>query len=419
MGVARALLAGGALTERLGGRIRLKYVVDVRIDETRRDLAPPRGVVLTSDLAPPLSDPNVHVIVELIGGTDTAGDLIERALKAGKDVVTANKALLAEHGDRLYRLARRQGRSIAFGAAVGGGIPVVAAVRNGLIGDRIQSIYGILNGTCNYVLTCMLEQGMAYQDALDEAQRLGYAEADPSLDVDGHDTAHKLAVLARLAFGIDVRASQIPCEGIAGTDLRDMRIADTLGYRLKLMAVGVRRGERLELRVHPVLLRHGHAMAAVSGVHNAVCIHGDLVGELTLTGKGAGRPATASAVLADIARMALGTYRADFAGLSQFGEVPAARLVPADETLTRYYVRLSARDCADVFAGIAGILGRQGVGIASLHQQEGGESEGGFLTVVLITRPAGEGMVRRALEEINRLDVICAEKTALIRVEDI
>ena len=202
-------------------------------------------------------------------------------------------------------------------------------------------------------------------------------------------------------------------------DLRDIQMADTLGYKLKLLAIGVRRGERLELRVHPALLHHGHTMAAVRGVYNAVCIHGDLVGELTLTGRGAGRTATTSAVVADIARVALGTYRADFAGLSQFGDVPAARLVPHGEIETRYYVRLSARDRPGVFASVAGILGRQGIGIASLRQQETGESEGDFVPVVLMTHRAREDAVRRALEAINQLNVIRGEETHLLRVEGI
>ncbi|MHC4592497.1 MAG: homoserine dehydrogenase, partial [Planctomycetota bacterium] len=288
MGVARILLRGGAIAERIGERLRLAYVVDSRLDEVHRELQPPEDVILTDDLDGPLSDPDVHVVVELFGGTKAARRVVERALAAGKDVVTANKALLAVCGDELFRLAREHDRSVAFEASVAGGIPVVAAIRSGLAGDRIESIYGIVNGTCNYVLTRMLELGVPYSQALAEAQGRGYAETDPRLDVEGVDSAHKLAVLARLAFGAKVNLEEIPCEGIADVELCDLQYAQALGYTLKLLAIGIRRGERLELRIHPALLHCDHPMAAVGGVYNAVCIHGSNVGEIVLTGKGAG-----------------------------------------------------------------------------------------------------------------------------------
>ncbi len=418
-GVAQVLLSPGALDERLAGRVRLLHVVDVRLEETRRALAPLGEVNVTDDLQVVLQDPDVNVVVELIGGTTIARTLVEQALAAGKDVVTANKALLAEHGDGLYRLARRHGRAIAFEASVGGGMPVIAALRTGLVGDRIDSVYGILNGTCNYVLTRMLQDDLPYGKALAEAQERGYAEADPRLDVDGHDTAHKLAVLARVAFGVNVALDDIACEGIAGVDLSDLRFAEDLGYKVKLLAIGIRRSAGLELRVHPALLRHDHPVAGVDGVFNAVCIHGSNVGEVVLTGRGAGRMPTAGAVVADVARIALGGYRAEFAALSQFGDVPDARLVPFGQVETRYYFRLDCADQPGVLAQVSAILGEEGISIASVRQQEGVPPDGGLVPVVFMTHRAQEAAVQRALGRINGLDTVRGERTHMFRVEDI
>jgi len=419
MGVARLLLAPGALHERLGERITLGYVVDQRLDEIRRELNPGQSVVLTDDLDRPLKDPEVRVVVELLGGTTVARTVVERALVAGKEVVTANKALLAEHGDELFRLARRHGRSIGFEGSVCGGIPVIAALRDGLVSDRIESIYGIVNGTCNYVLTRMLEREMLYGRAIAEAQERGYAEADPRLDVEGLDSAHKLAVLARLAFGANVRLADIPCEGISQVELSDLRYAQALGYTLKLLAIGIRRGEQFELRVHPALLRSNHPVAAVSGVFNAVCIHASNAGEIVMTGQGAGRMPTSSAVVADIARVALGSYPTEFATLSQFGDVPDAKIVPFDDVETRYYLRLDCADRAGVLGSVAGILGEEGISIASVRQHEGAGAGKQTVPLVFMTHRAREGAVRRALQRINRLDVVRGERTRMLRVEDV
>jgi len=378
----------------------------------RRELNPPDHVILTDDVEAPLRDPEVSVVVELFGGIQAAGAVIERALAAGKDVVTANKALLAERGEDLFR-------AIAFEAAVAGGIPVIAAIRDGLIGDRIESVYGIVNGTCNYILTRMLERGIPYEQALAEAQEAGYAEADPALDVEGLDSAHKLAVLARLAFGVNVRLQDIRTEGISGVELSDLRYARSLGYTLKLLAIGIPRGERFELRVHPALLRRGHPLAVVDGVFNAVCIHGDHVGEVVLTGKGAGRQPTASAVVADIARMALGTYQTDFSSMTQFGDVPDAELVPMGEIETRYYFRLDCLDSPGVLAAVANILGEERISIASVRQQELATPRDRFVPVVFMTHAARDEAMRRALDRINRLEVVRAESTRMIRVEDV
>ncbi len=419
MGVARTLLQAGPLHERLPRRIRLRYVVDLRVEELRRELGPQEELILTADLEQPLRDPDVDVVVELFGGTTDARRIIEDALRSGRDVVTANKALLAESGDELYELARHNDASIAFEASVAGGIPVIAALRNALVGDRVESLYGIVNGTCNYVLTRMLDRGISYKDALAEAQEKGYAEADPALDVEGTDSAHKLAVLARVAFGVRVELADIPCEGISRVELSDLEYARALGYTLKLLAIGVRRDGALELRVHPALLHRGHPLAAVGDVYNAVCIHGDRAGEIVLTGKGAGRMPTSSAVVADLARMAMGTYQIDFAALAQFGRVADARLVPFGEVETRYYFRLNCLDQPGVLARVAGILADQGISIASVRQHEVAAREQDFVPVVFMTHLAREAPMQRALEAINRLEVIRAEETHMLRVEDI
>jgi homoserine dehydrogenase len=265
----------------------------------------------------------------------------------------------------------------------------------------------------------MLEDGVLYRQALQEAQRAGYAEADPRLDVDGIDSAHKLAVLTRLAFGVRVDLADIPCEGIADVDLQDLQYAAAMGYTLKLLAIGIRRDRGLDLRVHPALVRNEHPLAGIGDVFNSVCIHGSYVGEVVLTGRGAGRMPTTSAVIADIARVALGTYRTEFSRLAQFGEVPAANLVPFDEIESRYYFRLDCLDQPGVLAQIAGILGKEGISIASVHQQEVDEGGGRFVPVVFMTHSAREGAVQAALSRISDLDAVSGERSTLLRVQDI
>ncbi len=419
-GVAEILLGRrGALAQKLGPRVRLRYVVDKRLEEVAAQVQLPPSTKLTDDLEAPLRDPDVDVVVELFGGTDDARSVIEEALRAGKDIVTANKALLAAEGGELFRLARQMGRSIAFEASVAGGIPIIAALRSGLVADRIESIYGIVNGTCNYILTQMSERGLSYEDALAAAQRKGYTEADPSLDVEGEDAAHKLAILARLAFGVEVRGDEIPREGISGIEQVDLRYARSLGYTLKLLAVGIRREGAIELRVGPTLLRREHPLASVGGAYNAVCVHGDSVGEVVLTGLGAGRWPTASAVVADICRIALGTYRSDFAELSQFGDVPRATILPAAQMEMRCYFRLSCLDQPGVLARVAGVLGDCRVSIASCIQQDVAPPGEEHVPVVFMTHEAPEGALTDALRKINRLDCIDGSRTRMFRVQDI
>ena len=419
-GVAAILLGRrGALARRLDARPKLRYVVDMRLDHVSGEMNFPETVELTDELERPLQDPDVDVVVELFGGIDAARGVVREALEAGKDVVTANKALLARHGEELYALARKEGQCIAFEASVAGGIPIISSVRNAMVGERIQSVYGIVNGTCNYVLTRMSEQGFAYRRALLEAQEKGYAEADPTLDVEGHDSAHKLAVLARLAFGKDVNEDDIYCEGISNVEPADIQYARSLGYTLKLLAIGIAREEGLELRVHPALLRHDHPLAAVKGAYNTVCVHGDSLGEVILTGPGAGRWPTASAVVGDVCRLALGTYQQEFARLTAFGEVESADVIPLEQIRARYYFRLSCLDRPGVLAGVAGVLGNHGISIASCIQQGEGSEEQQFVPVVFMTHRAKEGALQKALSEINEIDCIDGEKTRMLRVQEI
>ncbi|MFW6457278.1 MAG: homoserine dehydrogenase, partial [Planctomycetota bacterium] len=341
-GVASILLGRrGVVADRLDADVELAYIVDKRLQEIKSELDLPESVQLIDDLMVPMQDDEVDVVVELFGGTGAAKEVIEDALRAGKNVVTANKALLAAHGDELYRLARAEGCSISFEASVAGGIPIINSVRASMVSEDIDSIYGIVNGTCNYILTRMSEEGLSYEQALGEAQEKGYAEADPTLDVEGDDSAHKLAVLARLAFGVKVDEEAIDREGVSNIDAVDICYARSMGYTVKLLATGIRSDGEIELSVHPALLQHDHPLAAVDGAYNAVCVHGDSVGEVVLTGLGAGRWPTASAVVGDICQLALGTYQREFARLRQFGDVGNAELRSSHEITARYYFRLS------------------------------------------------------------------------------
>ncbi len=419
-GVASMLLGRqGAVKERFGDRLELTHIVDKRMDYVRSEVSPPDSVRVTDDLDGVLRDDEVDVAVELFGGLDAAGEVVETALRNGKHVVTANKALLAKRGDHLFRVARECGRSIAYEASAAGCIPIISALREDFAADRVQSIYGIVNGTCNYILTRMTEAGLSYDEALQEAMNKGYAEADPTLDVEGLDSAHKLAVMARLAFGAQVELDDVACEGITDVSVEDIRYARGLGWTLKLLAMGMRTERGMSLRVHPTLLPHAHPLASIRGAYNAVCVHTDTAGEVILTGKGAGRWPTANAVVGDICRLALGTYQPQFSTLAQFGDVERAQSVDIDEVRCRYYFRLSCMDRPGVLAQTSGILGEENVSISSCVQQDTGGEEGEQVPVVFMTHTAREGDVQRALDRINNLDCIEADGTHMLRVQHI
>jgi homoserine dehydrogenase len=359
------------------------------------------------------SDPEVDVVVELIGGSDgIARSLCEKALQGGKHVVTANKALLAHHGTALARAAEKAGRTLAFEAAVAGGIPIVKALREGLAANRIVQLYGILNGTCNYILTRMHREGHEFADVLKEAQALGYAEADPSFDVDGIDAGHKLAILAATAFGGEVDFGSVSLEGIRHVTLADIRFAEELGYRIKLLGIARRTELGIEQRVHPCMVPLAAPVATVDGVYNAIVVEGDSVGTTVFEGRGAGEGPTASAVVADLMDIARGR------GLPAFG-VPAARLeklarAPLAKRKGPCYVRLMVVDRPGIFAAVAASLRDHEISMESVLQR--GRAPGEVVPVVMTLHEAAEAALQQALAEIAKHDGI-VEPPRMIRIE--
>jgi homoserine dehydrogenase len=359
---------------------------------------------------------NIDLFVELIGGAEGAArKSVEAALGAGNSVVTANKALLAKHGLELARLAETHKVALAFEASVAGGIPIVKTLREGLAGNSVARVYGILNGTCNYILSRMEVEGLSFPECLSEAQRLGYAEADPTFDIGGFDTAHKLSILASLAFGVKLDASAISIEGIEQITLADLHAAAELGYRVKLLGVAQRTPHGVEQRVHPTMVPLSSSIAQVMGVTNAVTVDADAVNELTLVGPGAGGMATASAVVADIADIARGIRSAPFG-------LPVDDLSPAEKSpLQRheggYYIRLAARNRIGALAAIASRMAESGISLESIVQRrQAGEPDADVVPVVLMTYATTEATVREALAAIVA-DGHIAEKPQVIRIE--
>jgi homoserine dehydrogenase len=422
------------LRERTGLTLDLRYIVDVDFTHARR-LGLPEKLYCKS-LAEALADPKVAVVVELIGGTTIARKTIEQALAAGKHVVTANKALLAVAGPELYALARKNQVAVAFEASCAGGIPIIRALYDGLIANRIDALYGIVNGTCNHILTAMTQRGQSYAAALKDAQAAGLAEADPTLDVAGTDSAHKLAILAALAFGQRVDFDAIPVEGIDTLDSRDITYGDELGYVVKLLAIAHRQGEGLCLRVRPAFISKGHPLAWVSGPFNAVSVYGHATGHTMYYGRGAGGMPTASAVVADLAALATGRAQAAFNQLNLWPDrTPQARQIPIDAVRSRYYVRMLAADRPGVLAKTAAIFGRHDISISSVLQHEAprrdetlpgspgrhGDSPaatGSMVPVVVTTASALEGNLRRALAEVDALKVIQPPSVCIAMVDE-
>lgn len=361
----------------------------------------------------------IDVFVELMGGSgDPAKTAVEYALASGKSVVTANKALLAKHGFKMAQLAEKAGVALNYEAAVGAAIPVIKTLREGLAGNAINRIYGILNGTCNYILTRMEQEGLSYADCLADAQRLGYAEADPTFDVEGFDTAQKLALLASLAFGTKVDESAIYVEGISSIAPADLAAADELGYRIKLLGVAVRTGKGIEQRVHPTMVRKDSSIAQVMGVTNAVTIDADGINPITLVGPGAGGAATASAVLSDIADIARGAKSAPFGRPT--GKLAPVKKAPMQRHEGGYYIRLEARDKPGTAATIAKRLAEQDISLESIVQRhpkgEISKSKTGSVPVILITYATSEDAVRKALAAVGR-DKVISGRPQVIRIE--
>ncbi len=368
-----------------------------------------------------LSDPEVQIVIELIGGIDDAREVIERAIDAGKHVVTANKALLALHGTALFDRARNAGVSIGFEASCAGGIPIVRALYDGLIANRIDAIYAIVNGTCNYILTQMTSKGESYEQALKEAQADGLAEADPTLDVSGMDSAHKIAIMTSLAFGEAIPFDLIPVEGIEGIKRDDVRFAAKLGYLIKLLAIAERQRSGITVRVRPAFISRNHPLAWVSGPFNAVSVYGHVTGHTMYYGRGAGGSPTASAVVADIISIASGVLPRVF---DEFGYMLGENSVVADnpvaDTLHRYYLRVMVRDSPGALASMTSILEHYGISIASVLQDEVADSNGGeevYVPVVIILHTTGERAVLEAASEINSLPTT-GERCSVITIVD-
>jgi len=405
-GVAEGLLKNRKLmAERLGVDIVLKKVADLDVT-TDRGVALPDGVLIP-DAAAAIADPDVRIVVETIGGTGVAKKFVLDAIAAGKAVVTANKKLLAEYGREIFDAAAKSGVDIYFGAAVGGGIPIIRVLREGLAGNEINTIHGILNGTCNYILTRMENEGLPFDVVLKDAQKLGYAEADPSLDIDGFDTAHKACILTALAYGFQPALSEVQVEGIRTLAAADVQYAADFGCRIKLLAVVARDGSEVEVGVHPTLVPFSHMLANVNDAFNAVMVNGDMSDNTLYYGRGAGRRPTASTVIGDIG---------DIARNMAHGETRYARatpvygeghfsLRPAGEITSRFYLRFQVADKAGSFGTMASILGRHGVSI-SAATQKGGSFKGGYVPVVTLTHPAKASAVDAALAEIRAAGVI-------------
>jgi homoserine dehydrogenase len=409
-----------ALTERCGRGIEIVAV-------TARSRSKNRGIDLkklrwVSDPLALAVDGEIDVFVELIGGAgDPAKTAVEAALRSGKSVVTANKALLAKHGVKLAALAERNHVALNFEAAVAGGIPIVKTLREGLVGNKLARIYGILNGTCNYILTRMEQEGLSFADCLKDAQRLGYAEADPTFDIEGHDTAQKLSILASLAFGIQVDPAAIYVEGISSIAPEDLSWAEELGYRVKLLGVAVDTGKGIEQRVHPTMVPRDSAIAQVMGVTNAVTVDADAVHAITLVGPGAGGMATASAVVADIGDIARGARTSPFGRATD--RLSVSRKAPMQRHEGGYYIRLLARDRPGTAATIARRLAQQGISLESIVQRHSGAQGGtkpdktaGPVPVILITYATTEDAVRRALAAVKR-DRVISGAPQVIRIE--
>ncbi|MBR0938104.1 homoserine dehydrogenase [Bradyrhizobium jicamae] len=411
---------GRVLSERSGRGVRV-VAVTARSKAKKRGLDL-RGIDWVASPQALAEDPNIDCFVELMGGAgDPAFTAIETALKAGKSVVTANKALIARHGLRLAAAAEKHGGALNFEAAVGAAIPVIKTLREGLAGTSVNRVYGILNGTCNYILTRMEQEGLSFEECLKDAQRLGYAEADPSFDVDGHDTAQKLAILASLAFGTKVAESAVYVEGISSITPEDLRAAEQLGYRVKLLGVAVRTVKGIEQRVHPTMVPKSSSIAQVMGVTNAVAIDGEGIPPITLVGPGAGGAATASAVVADIADIARGIR------VKPFGR-PVERLrdttkAPMERHEGGYYIRLMARDLAGTAATIATRLAEQKISLESIVQRHpdgvdvnGSAKKSSPVPVILITYATSEDAVYRALAAVQR-DKVISGRPQVIRIE--
>jgi homoserine dehydrogenase len=412
-GVYKNLVANGnLLSQRLGARFEVIRIAVRDLKKERAVVAPAR--LFTTNADDLISDPNVRIVVELMGGIEAPLAFVKKAITAGKTVVTGNKALLAEHGQEIFHLARERKIPVFYEAAVAGGIPIIKVVRESFASNRFESIHGILNGTSNYILTRMTETGMDFPPALAEAQKFGYAEADPSLDINGWDAAHKAIILASLAYGFWLDPAKIFVSGIEKVTSSDIRFADALGYRIKLLAtIRAGAGNAIEVRVCPTLIPKNHVLASVNGVYNAIAVHGDIVGETLFYGRGAGQDPTSSSVLSDLAEASIGLESSRFCyGFTSHDLY--GKCQPIEDSISKYYLRLTVEDRPGVLAQIAGALGAAGIGILSVIQPE--SHSDGAAVLVLMIHDAVFGAMATAVAKISSLPCV-KSPPALLHVE--
>jgi homoserine dehydrogenase len=416
-GVVKALHTHGELiAQRIGARLVLTRIADVDIKRQRQ--APYDPAILTTNAHAILDDPEIQIVIELVGGLEPARTFVEKALRNGKHVVTANKAMLANFGAELWQTAAQNGVALLFEASVGGGIPIIRALELGLTANRLLSVYGIVNGTCNYILTNMAEEHKAFDTVLAEAQAHGYAEPDPTFDIEGYDTAHKTAILASLAFQQDVRYADVYVEGITRIKPVDIEYARELGYTIKLLGIAKcdPSDGRVEARVHPTLVSTHSLLAHVSGVFNGIMTVGDLVGRSMFYGRGAGPDPTASAVLSDVMAAAQAIAEGRAVNEHRLTIEPGVRnLKPIEELETAYYIRLVAEDRPGVMAKISTVLGAHDISIGSMIQR--GRHDSGRAEIIIVTHMARECNVQQAIAEIAKLPVTF-EKPFVLRVEE-
>lgn len=417
-GVARLLIEQKELIEqRIGVPLVLKHVADLDMD-TDRGITFDSGVFI-QNARQIVNDPQIDIVIEMIGGETLAKDLIIEAIQNGKHVVTANKALLAGHGNELFEMAVARNVDLAFEASVAGCIPIIKTIRESLVANKIDAMVGILNGTCNYILSQITEKGLSFEEALAQAQANGFAEADPTLDVGGFDAAHKLAVLTALAYGMRINYNDIYVEGISAISPLDIQFAAEFGYRIKLLAISKQQGDQVEARVHPTMIPFDNILSNVSGSLNAITVSGHAVGDLFLSGYGAGMMPTASAVLGDIvdlarnvrsqsknSRVPMAAYQPD--------HIKVIAVMPITEIVTHYYFRFEVVDKPGVLSAISGVLGDNDISIKSVHQK--GRKTNGTVPIVMLTHHAKEAAVQKALAKIADLDVV-GKAPVLIRIE--
>ena len=405
------------IEKRMGAVVRLKTVADIMTDTLPDHIAQGGKVTLTKDANEIFNDPEINIVVELIGGIEPAKTFMLKAIENGKHVVTANKALLSQHGKEIFAAAAQKKVEVGFEASVGGGIPVIKSLKEGLVANKIQSIMGIMNGTANYILTQMTDHATPFAEVLKDAQEKGFAEADPTYDVEGIDTAHKLVILMTIAYGMNIGLDQVTTEGISQIQPIDIEFARQFGYRIKLLAISRNHGDHVEARVHPTMVPEKHLLANINGAYNAIHFKGDMVGNVVLYGLGAGMMPTGSAVVADVVDIARNILTDAVDRVPCLSYLPAhfvdRRITTLEELRCSYYFRITVLDKPGVLSTIAGILGKHDISIESVIQQ--GRDHAESVPLVIQTHEAGEAAVQEAIAEIDALDIV-TDKTVKIRI---